>query len=219
MRSPRSHPRPGTQNGFTLLELMVALAISAVVAVIGASAMSTALDFYGRNGDRARSREEVRGAERILRHEWTTRGISVKGSATTLEFDTLHPVMGTPGAGPAIARVEYACEPAEGNSGRMALVHRVRTLPPASTTNNNANNSRQQAPTLLDTQVLASGLRMCAFSYLTRLPSREGKPIPTWLAKWEQLRQPPDLLRVGLSGVRDDMPALVYRARDEVATP
>ncbi|CAN7732919.1 prepilin-type N-terminal cleavage/methylation domain-containing protein [Acidovorax sp. LjRoot66] len=212
MRSLRSHPLAGTQTGFTLLELMVALAISAVVAVIGASAMSTALDFYGRNNDRARSREEVRGAERILRHEWTTRGIAVKGSATTLEFDTLHPVMGTPGAAPAIARVEYACETAEGG-GTMALVHRVKTLAVATT------NNRQPAPTLLDTSVLASGLRMCAFSYLTRMPNREGKPIPTWLAKWEQLRQPPDLLRLGLSGVRDDMPALVYSARGEATAP
>ncbi|KRC18373.1 hypothetical protein ASE31_27645 [Acidovorax sp. Root217] len=191
---------------------MVALAISAVVAVIGASAMSTALDFYGRNNDRARSREEVRGAERILRHEWTTRGIAVKGSATTLEFDTLHPVMDAPGAAPAIARVEYACETAEGG-GTMVLVHRVKTLAVATT------NNRQPAPTLLDTSVLASGLRMCAFSYLTRMPNREGKPIPTWLAKWEQLRQPPDLLRLGLSGVRDDMPALVYSARGEATAP
>lgn len=212
MRSQHSPLLPHAQTGFTLLELMVALAISAVVAVIGASAMSTALDFYGRNSDRARSREEVRGAERILRHEWTSRGIAVKGSATTLEFDTLHPVMGTPGAAPAIARVEYACETAEGGS-TMVLVHRVKTLAAATT------NNRQPAPTLLDTNVLASGLRMCAFSYLTRMPNREGKPIPTWLAKWEQLRQPPDLLRLGLSGVRDDMPALVYRARDEVAAP
>ncbi|MFN9471963.1 type II secretion system protein J [Acidovorax sp.] len=215
MRSQRRFSAPGIQAGFTLLELMVALAISAVVAVIGASAMSTALDFYGRNGDRARSREEVRGAERILRHEWTTRGIAVKGSATTLEFDTLHPVMGTPGAAPAIARVEYACETAEGSS-TMTLVHRVRTLPPATAANTTA---RPPTPTLLDTQVLASGLRMCAFSYLTRLPNREGKPIPTWLAKWEQLRQPPDLLRMGLSGVRDDMPALVYKARSEAGAP
>lgn len=214
MMDRRHIAAPGMEGGFTLLELMVALAISAVVALIGASAMSTALDAYGRNGERARSREEVRGAERILRHEWTTRGMAVKGSATTLEFDTLHPVMGTTGAGPAIARVEYACETAEGAS-TMALVHRVRTLPPAAA----SATARPQAPTLLDTQVLATGLRMCAFSYLTRLPNREGKPIPTWLAKWEQPRQPPDLLRMGLSGVRDDMPALVYKARSEAGAP
>ncbi len=201
----RAHaPRPRAQAGFTLLELMVALAISAVVAVIGASAMSTALDFYGRNSDRARSREEVRGAERILRHEWATRGTLVKGSATTLEFDTLHPVLGSTAPAPAIARVEYACETAEG--GTMVLVHRVRA----------PMNNRQTNP-LLDSSVLASGLRMCAFSYLTRLPNREGKPIPTWLAKWEQPRQPPDLLRMGLSGIRDDMPAVVYRAREAAA--
>lgn len=211
----RAHAlRPRAQAGFTLLELMVALAISAVVAVIGASAMSTALDFYGRNSDRARSRDEVRGAERILRHEWATRGMLVKGSATTLAFDTLHPVMGKPGAAPAIARVEYACEtPAD--SSTMVLVHRVRALTAATTTNNTS----QQPPALLDTSVLASGLRMCAFSYLTRLPNREGKSIPTWLAKWEQLRQPPDLLRMGLSGIRDDMPAVVYRARSEAGAP
>ncbi len=215
MRARAHAPRLHAQAGFTLLELMVALAISAVIAVIGASAMSTSLDFYGRNGERARSREEVRGAERILRHEWATRGMLVKGSATTLEFDTLHPVMGSPGAAPAIARVEYACETPEGGS-TMVLVHRIRALATAAPGNNN---SRQQPPALLDTSVLASGLRMCAFSYLTRLPNREGKPIPTWLAKWEQLRQPPDLLRMGLSGIRDDMPAVVYRARGEAGAP
>jgi prepilin-type N-terminal cleavage/methylation domain-containing protein len=216
MRHRFPAPCPHPESGFTLLELMVALAISAVVAVIGASAMSTSLDAYSRNSERARSRDEVRGAERILRHEWTTRGLQVRGTATTLEFDTLHPVMGSPGAEPAIARVEYACEAAEGQSG-MALVHRVRARPAS-----NPAPSSQQPPQpgpLLATSVLASGLRMCAFSYLTRLPNREGKPIPTWQARWEQPRQPPDLLRLGLSGVRDDMPALVYQARAEAGAP
>lgn len=97
----------------------------------------------------------------------------------------------------------------------MVLVHRVRALAAATT----ANNTVQQPPALLDTSVLASGLRMCAFSYLTRLPNREGKPIPIWQAQWEQLRQPPDLLRMGLSGIRDDMPAVVYRARSEAGAP
>ena len=57
------------QTGFTLLELVVALAISALVALMGASAMSMALDFYQRNAQRSTARESIRAAERILRHK------------------------------------------------------------------------------------------------------------------------------------------------------
>ena len=82
----RKHQR--FQEGFTLLELIVALAISSLVAVIGAAAMSTALNFYQRNTHRSSAREDVRAAERTMRHEWATRGISIRSDCSMLEFDT-----------------------------------------------------------------------------------------------------------------------------------
>ena len=78
-------------RGFTLLELIVALALSSLVALVGTAGLSMASDFYARPQARNPAREAVRAAERILQHEWQGRGLRVYADATVLEFDTLHP--------------------------------------------------------------------------------------------------------------------------------
>ena len=121
-----SHPCE-QQTGFTLLELIVALAISSLVAVIGAAAMSSALDFYHRNAYRSAAREDVRAVERTIRYEWATRSKAVRSDGSMLEFETLFPVTGRASSGSTLAHVRYACETSP-NEG-IVLTHRVSSLP------------------------------------------------------------------------------------------
>lgn len=195
------------QSGFTLIELIVAMIISSFVALVGAAAMSTSLDFYQRNASRSASRENVRAVERTLRHEWATRGISVRSDGSILEFDSLHPVAKQAATDSAVARVRYACEVTSGAG--LVLTHRITPLPP-----NSARQPEQSRQALSEqTQILASHLRICAFSFLGQVPDSAGVLKPRWFTNWDGKTPAPDLMRLALSGVHSDMPPVVYEAR------
>lgn len=202
-RSPRS------AAGFTLLELIVALAISSLVAMMGAAAMSTTLDYYQRNSHRSAAREDVRAIERTLRHEWATRGITVRSDGTMLEFDTLHPVSRRASPELTLAHVQYTCE-ATPNEG-LVLIHRIR----ASSAKEPNAAQRNQRPLYEETRVLATRLEACAFSFLGSLLNPQGKLQPRWVSSWDEKTPAPELMRLALSGVRNDMPPVVYQARTE----
>ena len=196
------------QTGFTLLELIVALAISSLVAVMGAAAMSTALDFYQRNAHRSAAREDARAVERTLRHEWATRGIEVRSDGAVLEFDTLHPVTKQSSLDLTMAHVRYACE-ATTEEG-LALTHRISVLPPApASTQQSAKNN----PVYVETRVLISRLQTCAFSFLGTAPDSQGKPQSRWLTTWDKQTPAPNLMRLAMSGVAVDLPPVVYKSR------
>ena len=191
------------QRGFTLLELIVALAIASLVALMGASALSGMLDFQHRSAQRSEAREEVRAAERIIRHEWAGRGAAVRSDGKALEFDTAHPLSEVT-APIAAARVRLACETSE--DGVLELSH---ALLPADTP------ARPGAarPAWQDRRVLATGLQACAFSFLTQVPEADGKTHPKWVTQWDGKTQAPQLMRLALSGLRADMPPMVFAAR------
>ncbi|TXI91654.1 MAG: prepilin-type N-terminal cleavage/methylation domain-containing protein [Aquabacterium sp.] len=191
------------QAGFSLLELVVALAISALVALMGASAMSMALDFYQRNAQRSTARESIRAAERILRHEWAGRGLLIRSDGLALEFITLHPVLRKPQADLVLARVRYACEPS--GKGKLELSHSVASLPGDSP-------GAPQPPRWLETRILASDLQECAFSFLTEVRDPGGAMQPRWQAEWDDQRPAPHLMRLALSD-HDHMPPVVYPSR------
>ena len=201
----RKHQR--FQEGFTLLELIVALAISSLVAVIGAAARSTALNFYQRNTHRSSAREDVRAAERTMRHEWATRGISIRSDGSMLEFDTLYPVARNASPNMTLAHVRYACESTAGEG--LVLTHRVSSLP----TSLARPLQGAQHPAYEETRILASRLQSCAFSFLGKIPDPHGKLQPRWFTTWDANTPAPDLMRFTLSGLRSDMPPVVYQAR------
>lgn len=200
----RPAPRPAAQAGFTLLELIVALAVSALVALVGASALSGMLDFQHRSARRSDARADVRAAERIVRHEWASRAGVVRTDGSFLEFDTLYPYGAGPAA-PVLARVRLACMPAADD--QLQLLHSVSALPEVA-----APGASAPAPQWQDGQVLASGLRSCAFSLLAQVRQPDGRTQPRWQAQWEG-PDAPQLMRLALSGLRADMPAQVYAAR------
>lgn len=191
------------QAGFTLLELVVALAISALVALMGASAMSMALDFYQRNAQRSTARENIRAVERMLRYEWAGRGLVVRSDGLTLEFITLYPVLRKAQPNLAPARVRYACESSD--SGGLTLSHSVAAL-------TRDNPGTPQPPRWLETRILASGLQECAFSFLTEVREPGGAMQPRWTPRWDDNKPGPHLMRLALSD-HDHMPPVVYPSR------
>ncbi|TXH34456.1 MAG: prepilin-type N-terminal cleavage/methylation domain-containing protein [Burkholderiaceae bacterium] len=204
----RKHPACSGEQGLTLLELVVALALSALIALIGSTAMSNAVDFYHRGNERALAREELRAAERILRHEWSSRGQRVAASITQIEFDTVLPVTITLPQPPSVARVRYVCERTE-DAQTWTLRHDILPLQhdaPAP--------SRTGSPPLtpLESTIIASRLHACNFSLLAQAPMSQGSTQPRWITAWSPNTSPPTLLRVAMS-FRDDMPALVFQSR------
>lgn len=196
MRSSR-HPR-----GFTLIELLMALALASLLALAGAAALSVAIDFHQRQSARSQGREDVRAAERILRHEWASRGRTVRADGQFLEFDTVNPVLAGMAPAPAVAQVRYACETSP--QGERTLTHRVSRARSADTT-------PDQRPDIVETQVLASGLRLCAFSFLMQPSAQQGRDTTSrWVARWDDKARPPVLMRLALSALREDMPPVVY---------
>lgn len=213
------------QRGFTLLELIVALALSSLVALVGTAGLSMASDFYARHQARNPAREAVRAAERILQHEWQGRGLRVYADATVLEFDTLHPWQlptssrsrtSAPDTPPLpLARVRYRCEQAA-DSKAWALVYQVQALPPAAPPG--APVARGPTPEAEGQRwVLAAPLQVCAFSFLLQGLDAQGKPQPRWVASWDASQPPPRLMRLALSGLHADAPPVVYSAHRDGA--
>lgn len=204
--------------GFTLLELMVALAISSLLALAGAAALSMAMDFYRRGSGSSAEREDLRAAERTLAHEWQGRGRAVVSDGQTLEFDTVHPVTRRADSALTVARVRYACRPDPADlPQRLTLTHQVAPLPPP---------AAPTAPAFDAPRVLATGLRVCAFSFLSRpAPPLAGTqeqappPAPRWVTQWSAQQAAPDLMRLAMSGSRDEMPPVVFLSRAAVVRP
>lgn len=192
------------QRGFTLLELVVALAISSLVTLVGASAMSMALDAYQRHADRSRNREDIRSAERILRHEWTARGQWARSDGASLEFITLHPLLREPQPDLMLALVRYACAPSAAAQGwEITRSVAVATAGGA---------AASAPPRWRETRLLASGLTHCAFSFLGEVRAPGGTLQPRWLTHWDPAHPAPQLMRLSLSH-SDRMPPVVYIAR------
>lgn len=196
-----------SQAGFTLLELIVALAVSALLAVGGAAALSTVIDFYHRSSQRSEARESARATERILRHEWAGRGQMVRSDGLMLEFDTVHPVTETASKTLSMAHVRYACE--INSVEEYELRHSVQILRIGFSTS--PGDSAFIGPA--ETQVLATKLKSCAFSFLRYVRESDGRMTPEWVSKWAPETQAPLQMRLALSGVRADLPPVVYEAQ------
>ena len=200
------------QTGFTLLELIVALAISSLVAVMGAAAMSTALDFYHRNSQRSSAREDARAVERALRHEWATRGMQVRSDGSMLEFETLHPIARQIPPDLTLAHVRYACETTKEEG--LVLTHRVSALP----VRQMGGPQNPKNPAFEERRVLISRLQTCAFSFLEAAAGSQGKTQPRWVTTWDKEKPAPILMRLALSGATTNMPPVVYKAITEEAS-
>jgi prepilin-type N-terminal cleavage/methylation domain-containing protein len=203
-----------SQTGFTLLEMVVALALSALVSLIGAMALSAGADFYMRSELRLQNHVDLRATERSLRVEWESRTGNVQLTGDAVEFDTATPVSSV--FPPGVARVRYSCQP---NGGlRTMLVHRtIRIVDDDKGGGVGAKASKSpmgESDTVSPKPVeLLKGLSVCKISALSSQPSLSGKNVPVWLESWNAKDLPPRLLRLKLVSASGELPHIVFVAQ------
>jgi prepilin-type N-terminal cleavage/methylation domain-containing protein len=203
-----------SQAGFTLLEMVVALALSSLVSLIGAMALSGGADFYGRSELRLHNHADLRAAERTLRVEWESRTGDVQLTTDTVEFDTATPVSGATSHG--LARVRYSCMPNAGLG--FMLVH--KTIPLNDDDKGEVAGAKALKSTNSELDIvspksaeLLKGLSVCKLSALSSRPSQSGKNIPVWLDSWNIKDPPPELLRLKLVTASGEWPNIVFVAQ------
>ena len=205
------HPARRRQHGLTLLELVVALALSALVSLLGAAALGAGSDFYARSTQRLHQHEQLRAALRTLRFEWQARARLGRSDATSLEFATLHtlsdPVV------PGVAWARYACEGSPETG--FTLTHQIKLGVPEQ-----QGDRLQAAPSaasadLPEPETLLYDLRECAFSVLRQVTEKTGETLPLWKDEWDSQEPAPRLIRIKLAGPRGDLPPVVFVAGRE----
>lgn len=206
----RPGPMRAGMGGFTLLELIIAMTLSALVAVIGATALSAGTDFYERARKRLKDHEDMRAAQRVLRIEWEARAPRVMDAeADWVEFETRQQVFTNPV--PGGQRVRYRCVPeAKGYTLLHELLPYVAPAPAA---------QGGSAPTPpkrgvlrpIQQEVLVDGLLRCDFSFL---PFGQGaaknKTEARWVQYWDGQIPPATVMRVRLAAYRGELPPFVF---------
>lgn len=203
-----SHPVPRRQQGgFTLMEIVVAMAIAAVVVLMGTSALSTVSGVQRRHAV-LESREEARNASiAVLRHVLQThRGLSF-ATARVMGVQNLMPDARTAILIPNLAIFRCMLKP----DGLFDLLH--WTSPRAKW--DSASRSFVPLPVKTDAvpkdaDVLIQGMTACGFEY-GLLPSKTGEG--RWQPEWPIVGQPPSLLRIQWESKPASHPRLVLDLR------
>ena len=187
-----------TQRGFSLLEMIVALALSSLVAMIGAMALNGSIDSFTRSNARRHNHEQFQATERALRVEWSNRGRSrVLLAENAIEFDANTPVLPAPRAG--VARVRYACEKAE--DGSLRLRSEIVSPKPAASA---------AASTVPASETWIGNLRECEITAFQRTISEKGQVSAQWVKTWSDKIAPPELIRLNVQGEWGRVPPMVF---------
>jgi general secretion pathway protein J len=188
----------GAARGFVLIELLVALALTGLVAVLlfaGIRLASVGLDRISAQADRL---DRQRGIATLLRRELgsaltlprsITPGMLFVGGPTRLHFLTL-----AEDGAPDLDRVDLALDTTAQGDRRLVLTRR-RADP--------------LVPADFQKSVLAAHVRGFSLAYYGTDPA-SGKA--GWYARWQGMRVPPRLVRVVLDpGSGDAVPPIVIR--------
>lgn len=190
-----------SQHGFTLLEMIVALALSALVAMIGAMALNGSIDSYTRSNARRHSLEPLSITQRALRLEWENRGRSrVLLADNAIEFDANTPVLTTPRMG--VVRVRYRCE--KEDSGTLRLRSEIITT---------TTTTKIESKTEPITETWMTGLKECEITAFQRTISEKGKVSAQWVKAWSDKVAPPELIRLHVQGEWGASPPMVFLTR------
>lgn len=189
------------QRGFSLLEMIVALALSSLVAMIGAMALNGSIDSFTRSNARRHNHEQFQATERALRVEWSNRGRSrVLLAENAIEFDANTPVLPAPRAG--VARVRYACEKAE--DGSLRLRSEIVSPKPA------ASEAAKNGQAVPASETWISNLRECEITAFQRSISEKGQVTAQWVKTWSDKIAPPELIRLNVQGEAGRVPPMVF---------
>ena len=195
------------QKGFTLLELMVAMALSVVIAMISAMALGSGADFYARNILIQTKRSELKILESTLRPEWQLRINSFKLTNHIIEFVTAQPRESDTESN--VVRVNYECKLTE-QSG-YTLLHRSAELSPTPKSEVPAIDPNLQEQRRTET-VLLDNLKICNFAALKNEGTKSDKATMRWVGEWGADESVPKLIRLQISVRGGDLPNYVFVA-------
>ena len=195
------------EAGFTLLELMVAMALSVVIATISAMALGSGADFYARKNLRQAVRGEFNVLESTLRPEWQLRVKPLKLTDRSIEFVTTQPRGNDLGSN--VIRVSYECNLNE--KLIYSLVHTsielsIPTEADGPTSTLIPQEQRRAQITLLN------NLNACSFSALESHDSKGRNAQRQWLSQWRADEPPPKLLKLQVSNFQSDLLSYVFVA-------
>jgi prepilin-type N-terminal cleavage/methylation domain-containing protein len=209
-----------SKAGFTLVELLVAITLASLVAVLGAVVLRAAIDFHGRANRYLKTSEDLRAADRLLSREWSRRREpDLVATENRLEFQTDR-LYGASAEG--AARVSYLCS--ENEAGQVALERRLlaRGGPPDRPGSTGSTGSAPAAASVgggatadaagwrvLSAEVLVPQLTECSFAYLQTRESRDAK-VAQWRGEVGAGQPVPRLIRLRLVTPRGEIAPLVY---------
>ena len=191
--------------GVTLIELLVAITLAGLVAVVGAAVLRAAIDFHGRAARHLVDSEHLRTADRLLQREWSLRSEQdLVATSSSIEFrsDRLSGI-GVEGA----ARVRYLCSADE--SGQLTLERQLLAHAHQGAAVTRDGSTAAPAWRVLQTEVLVPRLAACSFAYLRTKEDRDAK-IAQWSAETGAGQPAPRLLRLSVATERGEIAPLVY---------
>ncbi len=197
-------------NGFTLIELTVALVLLALIGSVLYGSLSLAGKSW--NGGEAKSQQtdEMRLSESFLRrtltaqhplrfHKVVEQPLYFLGTRDSLAYAAALP--GRAGGGMYYFRVAVV---PNGDSSRLTL---TRVIP---------DYAAQQLPSFdgADYSVLAEGIAAVRFGYFGRDPGAADSVTPTWRERWDDPQRLPDLIRVDVTPLQGlPWPTLIVEPR------
>lgn len=222
-------PAPyAAQKGFTLIELIIAITLAAMVVALGASILRMGMDFYRRAHEHIQQQQEIRGFLKLLRQELqgTTKGAPMSGQETWLDYYTSNVPVGL--GRPGMQKVSLVCR--ENEQGQTDLVHRILQIkpatgkpaekqtekptekaagkPPEKLPEKPAGEAALPAQPIYEEETLIRQLSQCTFSFLAR-DEKSPKPSAYWTEEWREGRGSPLAIRVRLATSRNDLPPVV----------
>lgn len=226
MRSdPKLKTCPPRIGGFTLLEVIIALSLTSLLALLGAMLVRTATDHYARGNAFLDGQEQTRQIARVFTS--LTAGLisdpsPIVGQPALLEMvsDRLPLSMNLPGR----QKLRLQCEPNPEADGGLRLVLRViDTTKPTQGTDAGTHAATtatvveppisvvsDKGERLKAIEVLGKDLKQCAFSYLRLDSANIGAPVGRWEAEWlESYGRSPLAIRLTIESPRFSTPPFV----------
>lgn len=204
-------PHSKSQTGFTLLELIIAMTLAALVVALGAGILRMGVDFYRRSHEYIHQQQEIRGILKLMRDELQggTKGtLALNGSAGQLKFTTDNMPVGIGRSGQN--KVELECRSNE--QGQIELIHRIQVKKTQDESSKGTTKSTGETPEY-EEEPLVHKLSQCAFSFLMREDkdtSKDSTPKAAWVDDWPEGKGTPLAVRVHLTpAVTGNLPPIV----------
>ncbi|HET9764068.1 MAG TPA: prepilin-type N-terminal cleavage/methylation domain-containing protein [Casimicrobiaceae bacterium] len=199
---------PRRPQGFTLIELTVALVLVALIGSVLYGSLSLAGDSWNRGEAKVQRTNEMRSTEDFLRRTLTSqhplrfkkvveKPLYFLGTRDALSYAAALP--GRAGGGMYYFRLTAAADQSRLVLARVIPDYAALTLPDFG----NA-----------ETTVLAEGVNAVRFGYFGRDPGSADAVAPTWRDRWDDPQRLPDLIRVDVTAADGTAwPTLVVEPR------